>query len=74
MFRGIVLLRFLRDLGFLLLVNRLVVRGPFLPTAPLCCQEIAHMVELTDAARQQLDGYFADKEKAPIRIYLSAGG
>lgn len=32
------------------------------------------MVELTDAARQQLDGYFADKEKTPIRIYLSAGG
>jgi hypothetical protein len=32
------------------------------------------MVELTDAARQQLDGYFADKEKNPIRIYLSSGG
>lgn len=32
------------------------------------------MVELTDAAKSQLDGYFADKEKAPIRIYLSSGG
>ncbi len=32
------------------------------------------MVEITEAARRELDGYFADKEKAPIRIYLSAGG
>lgn len=32
------------------------------------------MVEITDAARQQLDGYFADKEKSPIRIYLATGG
>lgn len=32
------------------------------------------MVELTDAARSELDGYFADKEKSPIRIYLTSGG
>jgi hypothetical protein len=32
------------------------------------------MVEITEAARRELDEYFADKEKAPIRIYLSAGG
>jgi len=32
------------------------------------------MIELTEAARQQLDGYFADKEKNPIRIYLATGG
>lgn len=32
------------------------------------------MVELTEAARTQLDGYFSDKDKAPIRIYLSSGG
>lgn len=32
------------------------------------------MVEITEAARRELDGYFADKEKAPIRIYLSSGG
>jgi Fe-S cluster assembly iron-binding protein IscA len=32
------------------------------------------MVEITEAAHRELDGYFADKEKAPIRIYLSAGG
>lgn len=32
------------------------------------------MVELTEAAKAQLDGYFAEKEKTPIRIYLSSGG
>jgi Fe-S cluster assembly iron-binding protein IscA len=32
------------------------------------------MVELTDNARKELDAYFADKEKSPIRIYLSSGG
>ncbi len=32
------------------------------------------MVELTGSAKMQLDGYFADKEKTPIRIYLSNGG
>ncbi len=32
------------------------------------------MVELTESARAQLDGYFADKDKTPIRIYLSSGG
>lgn len=32
------------------------------------------MVELTENAKSQLDGYFAEKEKSPIRIYLSSGG
>jgi iron-sulfur cluster assembly protein len=32
------------------------------------------MIDVTDAAREQLDGYFADKDKTPIRIYLSSGG
>ena len=32
------------------------------------------MVELTDKARQELDAYFADKEKSPIRIFLAPGG
>lgn len=32
------------------------------------------MIELTDAARTELDGYFAEKEKAAIRIYLASGG
>ncbi|MDK2957684.1 MAG: hypothetical protein PWQ57_3182 [Desulfovibrionales bacterium] len=31
------------------------------------------MVELTPAARQQLEEYFAGKDKEPIRIYLAAG-
>jgi len=32
------------------------------------------MVSLTDTARAELDHYFADKEKAPIRVYLNKGG
>ncbi len=60
--------------GVLLLIVRVFARGPSPRAALLHFQEIAHMVELTDAARQQLDGYFADKEKASIRIYLSSGG
>lgn len=32
------------------------------------------MVEISEAARNQLENYFADKEKAPIRVYLSQGG
>jgi hypothetical protein len=32
------------------------------------------MVTLSPAAKAQLDGYFADKEPAGIRIYLAAGG
>jgi len=32
------------------------------------------MVTLTEAAKKQLDSYFADKESSPIRVYLSSGG
>jgi iron-sulfur cluster assembly protein len=32
------------------------------------------MLTLTETAKTQLDGYFADKEKTPIRIYLATGG
>jgi hypothetical protein len=31
------------------------------------------MLELTDAARKELEAYFADKKKATIRIYAAAG-
>jgi Fe-S cluster assembly iron-binding protein IscA len=31
------------------------------------------MVSLTDTARAELDNYFADKQKAPIRVYLNKG-
>jgi len=31
------------------------------------------MIQLTDNARKELDSFFADKKKDPIRIYLSAG-
>lgn len=31
------------------------------------------MISLSDDARQQLDGYFEDKEKAPIRVFLAGG-
>jgi hypothetical protein len=34
----------------------------------------AEMVELTDSAKAQLDGYFADKEKSPIRVFMASGG
>lgn len=32
------------------------------------------MVVLEEAARKELDAYFADKEKSAIRIYLAPGG
>jgi Fe-S cluster assembly iron-binding protein IscA len=32
------------------------------------------MIQLTETAREQLEKYFADKEKSSIRIFLSAGG
>jgi|UPI00041BE364 hypothetical protein len=33
-----------------------------------------NMVVISEAARNQLENYFADNEKAPIRVYLSQGG
>lgn len=32
------------------------------------------MLELTESASKELQSYFADKEKATIRVYLSPGG
>ena len=32
------------------------------------------MVSLSDSARAELDNYFADKQKTPIRVYLNKGG
>lgn len=32
------------------------------------------MFELTDTARGELDAFFEDKEKSPIRVYLAPGG
>lgn len=32
------------------------------------------MFEITESAIKELEAYFADKEKAPIRIYLAPGG
>jgi hypothetical protein len=32
------------------------------------------MLEVTEAAKKQLEGYFQDKEPSPIRVYLAAGG
>jgi iron-sulfur cluster assembly protein len=31
------------------------------------------MITLSDAAKAQLDGYFADKEKSAIRVFLAGG-
>ena len=32
------------------------------------------MITVSETARKELESYFADKEKTPIRIYLAAGG
>ncbi len=32
------------------------------------------MFEVTEAAQEQLKGYFQDKEASPVRVYLAAGG
>ncbi|MBG0773118.1 hypothetical protein RDSD_001829 [Oleidesulfovibrio alaskensis] len=32
------------------------------------------MFELTDTAHKELESYFADKERTPIRVYLAPGG
>lgn len=31
------------------------------------------MIEVTPAAKEQIDNYFSDKELSPIRIYLAGG-
>lgn len=31
------------------------------------------MISLSESAKDQLDGYFADKEKSPIRVFLAGG-
>ena len=32
------------------------------------------MIELTDPAKEQIDGYFQGKEPTPVRIFLNSGG
>ena len=32
------------------------------------------MVEITEAATEQIAEYFKDKDPSPIRIFLNAGG
>ncbi len=32
------------------------------------------MITLSETAQQELEAYFADKEKPPIRVYLTSGG
>jgi Fe-S cluster assembly iron-binding protein IscA len=36
--------------------------------------EAYFMLELTQSARQELEAFFADKERGDIRIYLAPGG
>lgn len=31
------------------------------------------MITLSDSAKEQLDGYFADKEKSAVRVFLAGG-
>lgn len=32
------------------------------------------MITVTDGAREELEAFFADKEKTPVRVYLAPGG
>ncbi len=32
------------------------------------------MINVTENALKELEAYFADKDKSPIRVYLSPGG
>lgn len=32
------------------------------------------MIELTQAAKAQLESYFSGKDPVPVRIYLASGG
>lgn len=32
------------------------------------------MVTVTDSARKELESFFTDKEKSPIRVFLAPGG
>lgn len=32
------------------------------------------MLEISENALKELDKYFTDKEKSPIRVYLAPGG
>ncbi len=32
------------------------------------------MFQLTDGAKQELEAFFAGKDKATVRIYLASGG
>lgn len=32
------------------------------------------MITITESARKELDAYFVDKEKSPVRVYMAAGG
>ncbi len=32
------------------------------------------MINLTEAAQKQLEGYFADRETSAIRVHLASGG
>jgi Fe-S cluster assembly iron-binding protein IscA len=36
--------------------------------------ETTAMFALTDSAREELDAFFTDKDKSPIRVYLASGG
>lgn len=32
------------------------------------------MINVTESAQKQLEGYFSDKDSSPIRVYLASGG
>lgn len=32
------------------------------------------MITISDQAKKELDAYFDEKEKSPVRVYLAPGG
>ena len=46
--------------------------GPFPPSSSI--PEETPMITISETATHELEAYFADKEKTPIRVYLAAGG
>lgn len=43
------------------------------PSSPFIPEETT-MFTISETASHELEAYFADKEKTPIRVYLAAGG
>jgi hypothetical protein len=58
-------------MGFAVCIDKACC-GPYLLPIPEPWRN--GMFELTDTAHKELESYFADKERTPIRVYLAPGG